>query len=169
MIEKVIQGKSQEGPPDTVHLQYESPTAIFGPHIDDKEGLVAPFYGTLNIHDKILHNCMLDSDASHNLMPKVVMQKLGLEITKTYHDLYSFDSKKVKCEGLIKNMVFTLAQLHVKRIMMDVVVVDVLENYRMLCWQPIQFFPFSCKLPTLMSCEHQVFRRIFQIHETFIS
>jgi hypothetical protein len=68
---------------------------------------VAPFYVTLNIHDKMLHNCMLDSGASHNLMPKVVMEKLGLEITRPYHDLYSFDSRKVKCDGLIKDMVVT--------------------------------------------------------------
>jgi hypothetical protein len=55
-------------------------------------------------------------------MPKIFMEKLGLKITKPYHDLYSFESRKVKCEGLIKDMVATLAQLHVKIIMMDVVV-----------------------------------------------
>jgi hypothetical protein len=88
-IEKVIQGKIPASPPDTVNLQDESPTIVFGPHIDDKEESVAPFYVTLNIHDKMLHNCMLDSGASHNLMPKVVMEKLGLEITRPYHDLYS--------------------------------------------------------------------------------
>jgi hypothetical protein len=97
-----------------VNLQDESPTIVFGPHIDDKEEFVAPFYVTLNIHDKMLHNCMLDSGASHNLMPKVVMENLGLEITRPYHDLYSFDARKVKCDGMIKDMVVTLAQLPVK-------------------------------------------------------
>jgi hypothetical protein len=38
----------------------------------------------------------------------------------------------VKCDGLIKDMVVTLAQLPVKSIMMDVVVVDVPANYGML-------------------------------------
>jgi hypothetical protein len=28
-------------------------------------------------------------------MPKVVMEELGLDISRPYHDLYSFDSKKV--------------------------------------------------------------------------
>jgi hypothetical protein len=37
------------------------------------------------------------------------------------------------------------------------------------CWQPIHFFLSSYKLPTPMSCKHQVFRRIFQIDDTFIS
>jgi hypothetical protein len=47
-----------------------------------------PFYISLNIHDKILQNCLMDSGASNNVMPKVVMDKLGLDITKHYLDLY---------------------------------------------------------------------------------
>jgi hypothetical protein len=131
-IEKFIQGKIPVSPPDTINLQDESPIIIFGSGIDDKEDYVAPFYVTLNIQEKMLHNCMLDSGASHNLMPKVIMENLGLKIAKTYHDLYSFDARKVKCDGLIKYMVVTVAQLHVKSIMMDVVVVYVPANYGML-------------------------------------
>jgi hypothetical protein len=65
-------------------------------------------------------------------MPKVFMKKMGLEITRTYHDLYSFDARKVKCDGLIKYVVVTLAHIPIKSIMMDVMVVDVLANYGML-------------------------------------
>ena len=86
-IEKIMQGKGSINPPDTLNVQYESPTVVFGPHIDDKEEYVAPFYVILNIHDKMLHNCMLDSRESYNLMPKVFMENLGSEITKPYHDL----------------------------------------------------------------------------------
>jgi len=50
----------------------------------------------------------MDSWASHNLMPKTVMDEPGLEVTKTYHDLYSFDSRKVKCLGVIKDLVVCL-------------------------------------------------------------
>jgi hypothetical protein len=57
----------------------------------------------------LLHNSMLDSGASHNLMPKIMMEKLGLQITIPYQDLYSFDSIKVKCLGMIKDLVFNLA------------------------------------------------------------
>ena len=104
-----IHGKIPTSPPDTVNLRDESPTIIFGPHVDDKDDSVAPFHVTLNIHDKMLHNCMLDYGASHNLMAKVIMEKLGLEITMPYHDLYSFNARKVKCDGMIKDMVVTLA------------------------------------------------------------
>jgi hypothetical protein len=50
----------------------------------------------------------MDSRESHNLMPKTVLDEIGLEITKTYHDLYYFDSRKVKCLGVIKDLVVTL-------------------------------------------------------------
>jgi hypothetical protein len=79
------------------------------PHIEDGSDDSPPFYISLNVHDDILHNYLMDSGASHNVMPKVVMEELGLEITKPYQDLYSFDSKKVKCLGLIKDMVVSLA------------------------------------------------------------
>jgi hypothetical protein len=49
-----------------------------------------------------------------------------------YHDLYSFNARKVKCDGLIKDMEVTLAQLPVKSIMMDVVVDDIPANYEIL-------------------------------------
>jgi hypothetical protein len=64
-------------------------------------------------------------------MPKVVMEKLGLYITMPYHDLYSFDARKVKFDGLIKDMVVTLDHFPVKSIMIDLVVVDVPTNYGM--------------------------------------
>ena len=52
------------------------------------------------------------------------MDELGLEITKTYHDLYYFDSRKVKCLGVIKDLVVTLFQLPMKSIVMDIVEVS---------------------------------------------
>jgi hypothetical protein len=77
--------------------------------IEDQDDSCPPFYISLNIHDKILHNYLLDSGASHNLMPKAVMDELGLDVTKPYHDLFCFDSRKIKCLGLIKYLVINLA------------------------------------------------------------
>jgi hypothetical protein len=71
--------------------------------VEDRDDSSPPFYTSLNIHDKVLHNCLMDSGASHNLMPKNVMEELRLEITKYYHDLYSFDSRRVQCLGVIKD------------------------------------------------------------------
>lgn len=43
---------------------------LFGPEVNGKTGNggVPPFYVSLNIHGKVLHNAMFDSSASHNLM-----------------------------------------------------------------------------------------------------
>jgi hypothetical protein len=49
-------------------------------------------------------------------MPKIIMEKLGLEITRPYQDLYSFDARKVKCLGMIKDLVVNLSQIPVKEL-----------------------------------------------------
>ena len=118
---------------DTINLQDDEPTIMFGPRVEiSQEDDVPPFYISLRIHSLFLHNAMLDSGASHNLMPKVIMDNLGLDITTPYKDLYSFDSIKVRCLGLIKDLVVSLHQMPEKSIVMDVVVVDVPVKFDML-------------------------------------
>ena len=65
-------------------------------------------------------------------MPKIVMDGLGLDITRPYKDLYSFDSREVKCLGMIKDLVVSLHQIPEKRLIMDVVMVDVPPKFGML-------------------------------------
>ena len=78
------------------------------------------------------HNAMLDSGASHNLMPKVIMERMGLEITRPYKDLFSFNSKRVQCIGLIKDVVVGLTQVPAKTMVMDIVVEDIPPKFGML-------------------------------------
>jgi len=118
---------------DSLNLQDGDPTILFGPHVEEPSGEDSPpFYVSLNIHDTILHNAMRDSGVSHNLMPRMVMEKLGLEVTGPYKDLFSFDSNKVKCLGLIKDMVISLAQIPAKSLVMDVAVADIPPKFGML-------------------------------------
>jgi ribonuclease HI len=74
----------------------------------------------------------MDSGASHNLMPKIVMEELGLEVTKAYHNLYSFDSRRVQCLGVIKDLVVSLFQHPMKSVVMDIIVADVPPKFSML-------------------------------------
>lgn len=113
-------------------MEDEHPTIFFGPSIEDKIDSTPPFYVTLTIHDQFLHNCLLDYGVSHKLMPKVVMEKLGLDITKPYHDLYSFNSKRVKCMGLIKDLVVTLTQLPMQSVVMNAMIVGIPPKFGML-------------------------------------
>jgi hypothetical protein len=102
---QIIKMLKMEETYDTLNIQDDHPAILFGPRVEESSDVdeVPPFYVSLNIHDMTLHNAMLDSGASHNLMPKVVMDQLGLDITRPYKDLFSFDSRKVKCLGLIKD------------------------------------------------------------------
>jgi ribonuclease HI len=118
---------------DFINLQDEKPTVILGPMVEDRDDSSPPLLHIyLNIHDKVLHKCLMDSGASHNLMPKTVMEELGLEVTRAYHDLYSFDSRRVQCLGVIKDLVVSLFQLPMKSMIMDIVVADVPPKFGML-------------------------------------
>jgi len=119
---------------DSVNVFDDQPELIFGPGVNGEivEKEVPPFYVGLNIYDKILHNAMFDSSASHNLMPKSVMERLDLDITRPYKDLFSFDSSQVKCLGLVKDLCVSLVQYPAKTILMDIVVDDIPPKYGML-------------------------------------
>jgi ribonuclease HI len=131
-IAKMINFSDKESQADSINLEDDRPIISFGPHVEGPKDTVAPFYITLTVFEHLLHNCMLDSGASHNVMPKAIMDKLGLEVTRPYGDLYSFDSRRVKCLGMIKDLVVNLAQIPSKSILMDVVVADIPPKYGML-------------------------------------
>jgi hypothetical protein len=131
-IAKIISFSENESQADVINLEDDKPNIIFGPHFEGARDTVAPFYITLTVYDHLLHNCMLDFGASHNVMPKAIMDRLGLEITRPYGDLYSFDSRKVKCIGMIKDLVVNLAQIPAKSVLMDVVVADIPPKYGMV-------------------------------------
>jgi ribonuclease HI len=128
----LLKSKASSPSIDFISLQDERPAVVLGPMVEDIDDSSPPFYTSLNIHDKVLHNCLMDSWASHNLMPKAVMEELGLEVTRAYHDLYSFDSRRVQCLGVIKDLVVSLFQLPMKSMVMDIVVADVPPKFGML-------------------------------------
>jgi hypothetical protein len=82
-----------EESPNTLKIQDDHPAILFGMLMEKSGDVddVHPFYVSIKIHDMTLHNAMLDLVTSHNLMPKVVMDELGLDITRPYKDLFSFD------------------------------------------------------------------------------
>jgi hypothetical protein len=65
-------------------------------------------------------------------MPKEVMDELGLDVTKPYHDLFSFDSRKFIRLGLIKDLFINLAQLPMRNMVMDIVVADIPAKFGLL-------------------------------------
>jgi hypothetical protein len=70
----LLQSEAPCLPTDSINLQDEKPTVILGPMVEGRNDSSPPFYTSLNIHDKVLHKCLMDSGASHNLKPKNVME-----------------------------------------------------------------------------------------------
>ena len=67
--------------PDILEVNDDAPTIVFGYKIENgDEDEVPTFYLSLNVHDMVVQNAMLNSSASHNLMPKGVVESLGLEV-----------------------------------------------------------------------------------------
>lgn len=70
---------SQPGATNILNLLEDHPTIYLGPRLEDEQNEeVPPFYVSLSIHDMTFHNVMLDLGASHNIMPKVIMEMMGL-------------------------------------------------------------------------------------------
>jgi len=122
---------------DIVNLTDDQPKLLFGPEVNGQinNGAIAPFYIILTIHNLILYNVMLDLGASHNMIPKPVMEKMGHEVTRPYKDLLSFESNKVRCISLIEDLCITLVQIPVKSMVMDVVVSNIPPKYGMFLSQ----------------------------------
>ena len=60
------------------------------------------------------------------------MDELGLEVTRPYKDIFSFDSNKSKCMGFIKYLVISLAQIPAKTLVMDVALAEIPLKFGML-------------------------------------
>ena len=70
-----------------------------------KRGKVPPLFISLEIDDLIIHNCMVDSGLTHNIMPLYVIKTIGLDCTKHYkvgECIFSTNSKGVPTHGEIK-------------------------------------------------------------------
>ena len=53
------------------------------------------FYISLIANNKLLHNCMLDSGASLNIMTRKVMEQMGLTISRPYQNVCVMDSREI--------------------------------------------------------------------------
>jgi ribonuclease HI len=91
-----------------------------------------PFFVSLEINDQWLHNCMYDLGASSNIITKGIMQRLGLEITRPYQNVCAMDSREIETHGIIIDLPIKLAFRPEFAFKMDVLVIDVLDAWRML-------------------------------------
>jgi hypothetical protein len=128
--------KAVHEPPKTVIQKQPITTYQDAPVIlqnwDRSNGKNLPFYLSLLVSDKVLHNCMLDSGASSNVMTKKVMEQLNLRISRPYHNICALDSQTIEVFGLIKGLQVYLKAFPDITIEMDIVVIDVPDVWGML-------------------------------------
>jgi hypothetical protein len=63
-----------------------------------------PFFISLQMNNKRLNNCMLDSGAGANVMALKVMRQLGLEVTRPYRNVCGIESRAIPTHGVIENV-----------------------------------------------------------------
>jgi hypothetical protein len=91
-----------------------------------------PFFMTLQMNNKYLNNCMLDTGAGANMMSLKVMQQMGLKVTRPYKNVCGFESKSVPTHGVIENIEVRLKEFPEKIVYIDIIVVDVPDVWGML-------------------------------------
>jgi hypothetical protein len=90
---------------------------------------VPPFLLTFEIFNKNVHNCMVDSDASSNVMPLSICQKINAEVKPSDLKIIQLDLTNVKVIGELKNVLIRPSSNPKVHQIIDIIVVDIPEFY----------------------------------------
>ena len=76
-------------PPLNVALreEYYPPIEIREALYERNNGGHKPFYLNIHICELLLQNCMIDWGVAMNVMPKIIMEAMGLQITRPYNNV----------------------------------------------------------------------------------
>jgi hypothetical protein len=86
---------------------------------------VPPFLLTFEIFNRNVHNCMVDSGASSNVMPWSVFQKINAEVEPSSLKIIQLDRTDVKVMGELKNVLIRLSSNPKVHQFIDIIVVDI--------------------------------------------
>lgn len=89
---------SQKAVPQQVNTLEAMPT-MFKDKIE-----VPPFLLSIKIYGKNLHNCLIDSGASCNMMPLSIAQRLGVNPQPSNRIVIQLDKTEVKVIGVLKDV-----------------------------------------------------------------
>jgi hypothetical protein len=90
---------------------------------------VPHFLLTFEIFNRNVHNCMVDSGESSNVMPWSVCQKINTEVERSTLKIIQLDRTNVKVIGELKNVLIRLSSNPKVHQVIDIIVVDILEVY----------------------------------------
>jgi hypothetical protein len=98
-------------------------------------GKVSPFYISIENHDVVLHNFLIETSATNNIMPLEVMEALGMSCRKYYEtgkNIYAIDSRKVPAYGEIKDFYAWITVVPHIITVFNIMVVDLPPAYRVV-------------------------------------
>lgn len=114
-----------------------------------------PFYLTVIVGNKLVHNCMVDSGASSSVMPKEIADKLGLKYQPLEKGVVQLDGIAVNTLGIIKGLNLTLHASPNFVVPQDICIID-LPPYFSMCLSR----DFTAKIGGYLSADwsHMLFR-----------
>jgi hypothetical protein len=90
-----------------------------------------PFYVSLIIGGKLVHNCMIDLGASSSVMPNCVADALGMKYEPIVRDVLQLDGSIVKTVGVLRNVEMALHACPGCTIVQDISVAEVKPHFSM--------------------------------------
>jgi hypothetical protein len=126
----VVTAKASKGkgkPPNVSSDKIDPSDAIL---IGDRSNShTPPFLLTFEIFNKNVHNCLVDSGASSNIMPYSVCLKLNISPQKSVVQIVQLDHTKVKVLGEMNSVLIRLSSNSKVCQIIDILVVDIPEFY----------------------------------------
>ena len=93
---------------------------------------VPPFLLTFKVFNRNLHNCLVDSRMSSNVMPLVFCNKVGVVPLKSDNHVIQLDRTQIKVMGDLQYMMIRIATHPNFMQVIDIIVVDIPEAYGLL-------------------------------------
>ena len=88
-----------------------------------------PFFLTFETFNRNVHNCLVDSRASSNVMPYSVYKKLNVQPRMSETKIIKLYRSQVKVFGELKDVLIQLSSNSKVNQTIDIIVVDILEAY----------------------------------------
>ena len=102
------------------------PTNVEG---TSKKSKPSPFYLSLIIGDKIVHNCMIDSGASSSIMPRCVADQACLKYEPMIKHVLQLDGTLVIIVGIIKGLRMALHACPSCTVTQDISIVELPSHF----------------------------------------
>ena len=100
--------------------------------IGEGKARTPPFLLTLEMLNHKVHNCLVDSGSSVNVMPLVICKKINGQPKPTAWEVTQLDRTSVKVVGEMENVLIHLSANNKICQFIDIVVVDIPDGYGLI-------------------------------------